>query len=314
MDGILRRNGRTSLGEFVRVRRAEVKEARTITIAPAQKGVTIQADPMTLKRGLIGRALVKGDQVTLSGSRRRKRAMEGSPFEDIFDIFESSDLGIFTMSGLKFLVLNTDPKQGVIVTENTEVILNPKAVEILDEKVVEVTYEDVGGLEDEVKKIREMVELPLKHPELFQKLGIDPPKGVLLHGPPGTGKTLLAKAVASETNAHFIHLDGPACMSKYVGEAEKRIRDIFEEAEKNAPSIIFIDEIDAIASKREESYGEVERRVVAQLLATMDGLKTRGRVVVIAATNRPNSIDPALRRPGRFDREVEIGVPKQDSR
>ncbi len=313
MDGILRRNAKTSLGEFVKIRRAEVKEARSITIAPSQKGVTIQADSIIFKRGLLGRALMKGDQVALGGTRRRRRAMEGGPFEDIFDIFEP-DMGIFGFSGLKFIVLSADPKQAVVVTENTEVILNPKAVEILEEKVVDVTYEDIGGLQDEVKKIREMVELPLKHPELFQKLGIDPPKGVLLHGPPGTGKTLLARAVANETNAHFIHLDGPACMSKYVGEAEKRIRDIFEEAEKNAPSIIFIDEIDAIASKREESYGEVERRVVAQLLATMDGLKDRGKVVVIAATNRPNSIDPALRRPGRFDREVEIGVPKQESR
>ncbi|MBI2148789.1 CDC48 family AAA ATPase [Candidatus Woesearchaeota archaeon] len=313
MDGILRRNSKTSLGEFVKVRRAEVKEARSVTIAPAQKGVTIQADSIIFKRGLLGRALMKGDQVALGGTRRRRRAMEGGPFEDIFDIFEP-DLGIFGFSGLKFIVLNADPKQAVVVTENTEVILNPKAVEVLEEKVVDVTYEDIGGLQEEVKKIREMVELPLKHPELFQKLGIDPPKGVLLHGAPGTGKTLLARAVANETNAHFIHLDGPACMSKYVGEAEKRIRDIFEEAEKNAPSIIFIDEIDAIASKREESYGEVERRVVAQLLATMDGLKSRGRVVVIAATNRPNSIDPALRRPGRFDREIEIGVPKQESR
>src|SRR3989344_982176 len=314
MDGILRRNSKVSLGEFVWVRRAEVKEARSITIAPSQKGVTIQADPIIFKRGLLGRALMKGDQVALlGGGRRRKRMMEGGPFDDLFDILEP-DLGIFSFSGLKFIVVNTDPKQAVIVTENTEVILNPKAVEVLDEKIVDVTYEDIGGLEDEVKKIREMVELPLKHPELFQKLGIDPPKGVLLHGPPGTGKTLLAKAVANETNAHFIHLDGPSVMSKYVGEAEKRIRDIFEEAEKGAPSIIFIDEIDAIASKREESYGEVERRVVAQLLSVMDGLKSRGKVIVIAATNRPNSIDPALRRPGRFDREVEIGVPKFEGR
>ena len=313
MDGIMRRNAKTSLGEFVKVRRAEVKEAKSVTIAPAQKGVTIQADPIYFKRGLIGRALLKGDQVALGGGKRRRRAMEGGPFEDIFDIFEP-DFGIFGFTGLKFIVVNTDPKTAVLVTENTEVTLNPKAVEVLEEKVVEVTYEDIGGLSEEVRKIREMVELPLKHPELFQRLGIDPPKGVLLHGPPGTGKTLLAKAVANETNAHFIHLDGPSVMSKYVGEAEKRIRDIFEEAEKNAPSIIFIDEIDAIASKREESYGEVERRVVAQLLATMDGLKSRGRVVVIAATNRPNALDPALRRPGRFDREIEIGVPKQEGR
>ncbi len=313
MDGIMRRNAKVSLGETVKVRRAEVKEARTLTIAPAQQGITIQADPMLFKRGLLGRALMKGDQVALGGVKRRRRSLEGGPFEDIFDILEEG-IGTFGLGSLKFLVINSDPKQAVIVTENTEVLLNPKAVEVLEEKIVEVTYEDIGGLTDEVKKVREMVELPLKHPEIFERLGISPPKGVLLHGPPGTGKTLLAKAVANETNAHFIHLDGPSIMSKFVGEAEKRIREIFEEAEKNAPSIIFIDEIDAIAVKREESYGEVERRVVAQLLATMDGMKSRGKVVVIAATNRPNSIDPALRRPGRFDREIEIGVPKQDAR
>jgi len=314
MDGILRRNAKTSLGEFVAVKRAEVREARTITVAPAQKDVMIHVDPLTLKRGFLGRALVKGDQVVLGGTRKRRKSIEsGGPFEEIFDIFES-DFGMLTFTGLKLVVLNTDPKQAVVVTENTEVILNPKAVEVMEEEVVDVTYEDIGGLAEELKKIREMVELPLKHPELFQRLGIEPPRGVLLHGPPGTGKTLLARAVANETNAHFIHLDGPSVMSKYVGEAEKRIRDIFDEAEKNAPSIIFIDEIDAIASKREESYGEVERRVVAQLLATMDGLKSRGKVIVIAATNRPNALDPALRRPGRFDREVEIGVPKQEAR
>ncbi len=313
MDGILRRNARTSLGEYTKVRRAEVKEAKSIIIAPAQRGFTVQADPIYFKRGLLGRALIKGDQVVLGGTRRRRRAMEGTPFEDIFDLFEP-DLGLFAFTGLKFIVVSTEPKHAVVVTENTEVNFSPKAVDISDEKIVDVTYEDIGGLQEEVKKIREMVELPLKHPELFQRLGIEPPKGVLLHGSPGTGKTLLAKAVANETNAHFIHLDAPQVMSKYVGEAEKRIRDIFDEGEKNAPSIIFIDEIDAIASKREESYGEVERRVTAQLLATMDGLKSRGRVVVIAATNRQNSLDPALRRPGRFDREVEIGVPKEDSR
>ncbi len=313
MDGVLRRNSKTSLGEYIKVRRAEVKEAKSITIAPAQPGITVQADPVVFKAGLLGRAVLKGDQVTLGGAKRRRRNAEGSPFEDIFDIFEDG-FNSFVTGGLKFIVVNTDPKQAVIITENTEIGLSSKAVEVLEEKIVEVTYEDVGGLTEEVKKIREMVELPLKHPELFERLGIEPPKGVLLHGAPGTGKTLLAKAVANETNAHFIHLDAPAVMSKFVGEAEKRIREIFEEAEKNAPSIIFIDEIDAIASKREESYGEVERRVVAQLLTTMDGLKSRGRVVVIAATNRPNALDPALRRPGRFDREVEIGVPKQEGR
>ncbi len=314
MDGILRRNAKTGLGEYVKVRRANVKEAKSITIAPAQQGVTVQADPMFFKKGLLGRAVVKGDQVALGGARRRKSTMSGSPFEEIFDIFEHEMGGFGFGSSLRFLVVNTSPSQPVIIGENTVVKVNPKSVDVVEEKIIEVTYEDVGGLTEEVKKIREMVELPLKHPELFERLGIQPPKGVLLHGPPGTGKTLLAKAVANETNSHFIHLDAPSVMSKYVGEAERKIREIFEEAEKNAPAIIFIDEIDAIATKREESYGEVERRVVAQLLATMDGLKSRGRVVVIAATNRPNSIDPALRRPGRFDREVDIGVPKYDGR
>ncbi|MBQ1781999.1 MAG: CDC48 family AAA ATPase, partial [Methanobrevibacter sp.] len=180
--------------------------------------------------------------------------------------------------------------------------------------LVDVSYEDIGGLKDEVKKVREMIEIPLKRPELFEKLGIAPPKGVLMHGPPGTGKTLLAKAVASESDAHFILINGPEIMSKYVGGSEENLREYFEEAEENSPSIIFIDELDAIAPKREETNGEVERRTVAQLLTLMDGLKSRGQVVVIGATNRPDSLDPALRRPGRFDREIEIGVPDAEER
>jgi len=314
MDGILRRNAQTSLGENVKVRKADIKEAKNIVIAPARKGVEIQvADPYIFKRGLLGRAVVRGDQVALGGSRRRRTTMTDHPFENIFDMLEN-DIGMFGFPGLKFIVVNTEPKGAVLITEETNIAINPKAVDLPEEKIVDITYEDIGGLTDEVKKIREMVELPLKHPEIFETLGIQPPKGVLLHGPPGTGKTLLAKAVANETNAHFIHLDAPAIMSKFVGEAEKKVREIFEEAEKNAPSIIFIDEIDAVATKREESYGEVEKRVVAQLLAVMDGLKTRGKVIVIAATNRPNAIDPALRRPGRFDREIEISVPKKEGR
>ncbi len=313
MDGILRRNARTSLGEDVKVRKADVKEATKITLAPAQQGVTIQADPLLFKRGLLARAVMVGDQLALGGTRRRKRTMVGSPFEDMFDIFEDFNSG-FGFGSLKFIVVKSEPKGPVIITENTTININPKATEVTEEHAIDVTYEDIGGLTEEVKKIREMVELPLKHPEIFERLGVQPPRGVLLHGPPGTGKTLLAKAVANETNAHFIHLDAPAIMSKFVGEAEKKIREIFEDAEKNAPAIIFLDEIDAVATKREESYGEVEKRVVAQLLATMDGLRSRGRVVVIAATNRPNSIDPALRRPGRFDREVEIGAPKKEGR
>jgi len=315
MDGIIRRNAKTGIGEYVKVRRADIKEAVNVTIAPAQQGILVQADPEMFKHGLLGRALVRGDQISLGGINRRRTTMAGSPFEDIFDVLEQGFIGGYGFGGgLNFIVVNTNPKQAVIVTDQTELILNPKATEVTEEKIVDVTYEDIGGLEEEVKKVRELVELPLKHPEIFNKLGIEPPKGVLLHGPPGTGKTLLARAVANETAAHFISINGPEVVSKFVGEAERRIRKIFEEAEKNAPTIIFIDELDAIAPKRDETYGEVERRIVAQLLATMDGLKSRGRVVVIGATNRPNALDSALRRPGRFDREVEIGIPDKKGR
>ncbi|MEK6835324.1 MAG: CDC48 family AAA ATPase, partial [Nanoarchaeota archaeon] len=315
MDGILRRNAKTSIGEFVNIKRAEIKEAKDIVIAPAQKGVMIKADPRIFKRALLGRAVVKGDIVAPGGTKTRHRTMSDSPFfEEVFSMFEENFTAGFGLAGLRFIVANTNPKTAVIITENTELTLNPKAVEISDEKVPEFTYEDIGGLKEEISKIREMVELPLKHPTLFSRLGIEPPKGVLLHGPPGTGKTLLAKAVANESEANFILVNGPEIMNKFYGESEKRIRDIFEEAEKTAPSIIFIDEIDAIAPKRDESYGELERRVVSQILTAMDGLKGRGKVVVIGATNRPNALDPALRRPGRFDREISIGVPNKEGR
>ena len=317
MDGILRRNAKTGLGEIVTVRKVMVKPAKLVTLAPAQQEMTIKANPEIFKRGMLGRTVVRGDWVSLGGARTRKTTLSDSPFfEDIFPGLEEH----FTAAGfgfpfdLKLIVAETNPKTAVIITEATEIKLSPKAVHVEEEKVLDVTYEDIGGLEEEVKKVREMVELPLKHPEIFQRLGIEPPKGVLLHGPPGTGKTLLAKAVANESDATFLTINGPEVMSKFVGEAEKRIREIFDEAEKKAPSIIFIDEVDAIAPKREESYGEVERRVVAQLLATMDGMKGRGKVVVIAATNRPNALDPAMRRPGRFDRELVIGVPSKKGR
>ncbi len=315
MDGIMRRNAKTGLGESVVVRKAEVKEAKTITIAPAQQGVFIKADPEVFRRGLLGRAVVSGDIVALGGAQRRRKTMSGNPFfDEMFSDFEEAFMGNFAFGGLLFIIAEVHPKQPVIITENTIVKVNPKSVEVAEEKFPEVTYEDIGGLEEEVKKIREMVELPLKHPELFERLGIQPPKGVLLHGPPGCGKTLLAKAVANESDAKFLSINGPEVVSKFVGEAEKKIREIFEEAEKNAPSIIFIDEIDAIASKREEAYGEVEKRMVAQLLTTMDGLKARGKVIVMAATNRPHALDPALRRPGRFDREITIGIPSKEGR
>jgi len=314
MDGITRRNAKTGIGEIVKAKESEIKEAKKVVIAPARKGVIVRASTATFRQGLLGRAVLKGDIVSLGGARQRRTTMESSPFfEDIFNVLEEG-MGGFGFGDIKFVVAETNPKDAVIITEATEIVLNPEAVEVEEEAAPEVTYEDIGGLSDEIKKIREMVELPLKHPEIFERLGIEAPKGVLLHGPPGTGKTLLAKAVANETNSHFIVINGPEIMSKYYGQSEENLRKKFEEAEQNAPSIIFIDEIDAIAPKREEVRGEVERRVVAQLLSIMDGLKSRGKVVVIAATNVPNILDPALRRPGRFDREIEIGVPSREGR
>ncbi|MBN2881202.1 CDC48 family AAA ATPase [Candidatus Woesearchaeota archaeon] len=313
MDGLMRRNAETSIGDVVAIRKADVKEATKVVIAPAKQGVFVKASPIIIHKGLLRRAVRVGDIVSIGGVTRRRNTTSQNPFfDDVMNVFEESM--IFGLGDLKFIVAEALPKGAVIISENTEVIFNPQAIDVKEEQLFDVTYEDVGGLKEEVRKIREMVELPLKHPEIFERLGIEPPKGVLLHGPPGTGKTLLAKAVANETNSNFIVINGPEIMSKFYGESEANLRKKFEEAEKNAPSIIFIDEIDAIASKREESKGEVERRVVAQLLTIMDGLKSRGKVVVIAATNIPNSIDPALRRPGRFDRELEISVPNIEGR
>jgi transitional endoplasmic reticulum ATPase len=322
IDGILRKNAKTAIGDIVTISKAEIKEAKKIIIAPAQKGIMVQGDPDNLRRGLLGRAILKGDIVVLGGTQRRKDIMseEFGDMDDIFgnlgDILGGMGFGGFGggVTQIKFMIVSTNPSQPVIITENTEVTLSPKAVELSDDKIPEIAYEDIGGLTEEIKKIRELVEIPLKHPEIFETLGIQPPKGILLHGPPGTGKTLLAKAVANESSANFILLNGPEIMSKFYGESEKKIRDIFEEAEKTAPAIIFIDEIDAIAPKREEVQGEVERRVVSQLLTMMDGLNNRGKVIVIGATNRPNAIDEALRRPGRFDRELEISVPGKEGR
>ncbi len=322
IDGIQRKNAKTGIGEVVFISKAEIKEAKKIMIAPAQKGIMVQGDPQGLRNGLLGRTVVKGDIVVLGGVQRRKDLMS-EEFGDLDDIFGNLNeifggMGFGNLGGrvsqIKFLVVNVNPNQPVRITENTEVTLNSKAVEISEENIPEINYEDIGGLSDEIKKIREMVEIPMKHPEIFERLGIVPPKGVLLHGPPGTGKTLLAKAVANESEANFILLNGPEIMSKFYGESEKKIRDIFEEAEKTAPTIIFIDEIDAIAPKREDVQGEVERRVVSQILTMMDGLKGRGKVIVIGATNRVNALDPALRRPGRFDREIEVGVPSKEGR
>ncbi|MFA5406034.1 MAG: CDC48 family AAA ATPase [Candidatus Nanoarchaeia archaeon] len=317
MDGYLRRSARVGVGDIVTIKKADVKPATQVILAPVQEGLRIQIDSESLKRSLLGRAMTQGDIITLGGARRR-RNLTKSPFDDLLnDDFFGELFGgrMFSQMNaeLKLVVAKVKPKSPVIITPETDIEISTEPAKNI-ERIPDITYEDIGGLDEELKKIREMVELPLRNPEIFKQLGIDPPKGVLLYGPPGTGKTLLAKAVANESEANFISIAGSEVMSKWVGDAEKRVRDIFENAEKNAPSIIFIDEIDSIAPKREEVTGEVERRVVAQLLASMDGLKSRGKVVVIGATNRQNSLDPAIRRPGRFDREIEIGVPDKAGR
>ncbi|MDI9624179.1 MAG: CDC48 family AAA ATPase [Methanothermobacter sp.] len=308
IDGYLRKNARASIGEEVTIRKADVKEAEKVVLAPVEQQIIIRGD---IRSAFLNRVLVKGD-IIVSGIRQQ--ITTGSLFDEILrDFMDISPLG-----EIKLAVVSTKPSGVVKVTEMTNVEIQPQPVDVSKlegvTNLVDVTYEDIGGLKEEVKKVREMIEIPLKRPELFERLGITPPKGILMYGPPGTGKTLLAKAVANESDAHFIAINGPEIMSKYVGGSEERLREIFQEAEENAPSIIFIDEIDAIAPKREEVTGEVERRIVAQLLTLMDGLKTRGQVMVIGATNRPDALDPALRRPGRFDREIELGVPDKEER
>ena len=309
IDGLVRKNSGATIGGEVTIKKAQAIEAKKVVLAPTENNIRVQGDV----RGLFqGKAMVQGDII---GSQIRTRpASMGMGFDSIFN-----DLMDFSpMKEIKFAVVSTKPAGIVVVGPNTEVELHESPVDVSNiegvTNLVDVSYEDIGGLKEEVKKVREMIEIPLKRPELFDKLGIAPPKGVLMHGPPGTGKTLLAKAVASESDAHFIAINGPEIMSKYVGGSEENLREYFEEAEENAPSIIFIDELDAIAPKREYTQGETERRTVAQLLTLMDGLKSRGQVVVIGATNRPDSLDQALRRPGRFDREIEIGVPDAEER
>ncbi len=285
MDGSTRRNAGVSLDERVAIKKVLAKNAEKITFSPTEQ-LRLQGGEEYLKQVLDGRAIAKGDTITLNVMGNK------------IDLIVTS----FSPSG-----------DAVIVCESTEVKVSDKPAANKGD-VPKVSYDDIGGLGDAVRKIREMVELPLRHPELFKRLGVEAPKGVLLHGPPGTGKTMLAKAVAGETSSNFITIGGPEIVSKFYGESEGKLREIFKEAEENAPSIIFIDEIDSIAPKREEVTGEEERRIVAQLLSLMDGLNSRGKVVVIGATNRPNSIDEALRRPGRFDREIEIGIPDRNGR
>jgi len=286
IDGYIRSNAGVSLNDYVIVRKANVKEAQMVVLAPVNN--SIKPDDNFTK-------LVKS------------RLIE-------YPIVQKNVVPVLFFGNLfNFAVLQTRPTGVVKITPKTKVVIHSRAIQ---EKALStnVTYEDIGGLQEQIQRIREMIELPLRYPELFQRLGIDPPKGVLLYGPPGCGKTLLAKAVATEAEANFILINGPEIMNKYYGETEAKLREIFRKAEEEAPSIIFIDEIDAIAPKRSEVTGEVEKRVVAQLLALMDGLESRGQVIVIGATNRPNALDPALRRPGRFDREIEIGIPDKKGR
>ncbi len=308
IDGYIRKNSGTSIGEEVTVRHADYKEAKKVVLAPVDQQIMIRGD---VKPAFLGRVLTMGDMIITGVRQQQQQTMRSGLFDEFFR-------DVTPMGEIKLAVVSTKPAGVVQITEMTDVEVQTEPVDVSKlegvKNVVDVTYEDIGGLKEEVKKVREMIEIPLKRPELFERLGIAPPKGVLMHGPPGTGKTLLAKAVANESDAHFIAINGPEIMSKYVGGSEERLRELFEEAEENAPSIIFIDEIDAIAPKREEVSGEVERRTVAQLLTLMDGLKSRGQVVVIGATNRPDALDQAIRRGGRFDREIEIGVPDRDGR
>jgi transitional endoplasmic reticulum ATPase len=286
MDGTLRRNAGAGIDEKVGVRRIQVKNAEKVVFAPTEP-LKIMGGEEYLSQVLEGRVVMRGDAVELNVMGRK----------------------------LELVIVSAAPSaDALLIGVQTKIAVSDKPAGEVMSSIPRVTYEDIGGLNSETRKVREMIELPLKHPELFERLGVEAPKGVLLHGPPGTGKTLLAKAVAGETSANFTNLSGPEIMSKYYGQSEENLREIFKQAQENAPSIIFIDELDSIAPKREEVTGEVERRVVAQLLALMDGLESRGKVVVIGATNRPNALDPALRRPGRFDREIEIGIPDRNGR
>ena len=315
MDGLIRSNAGSSIGQYVEVKKAAWSEAKHVTLAPVTQGMQIFAPGDVLTRVFNGRPLIKGDIISTTSVRKPPSDSIGgreTMFEELFRGFLGAQA--FGLGEIKLRVVSTSPAGIVKITEGTDIELLPQAVESPERTVPSVVYEDIGGLKPVITKVREMIELPLKHPELFDRLGIDPPKGVLLHGPPGTGKTMLAKAVANESDAYFISINGPEIMSKYYGESEKALRDIFEEAEKNAPAIIFLDELDSIAPKRGEVTGEVERRVVAQLLSLMDGLKERKNVIVIGSTNRPEALDMALRRPGRFDREIELGVPDMQGR
>jgi transitional endoplasmic reticulum ATPase len=307
LDGLQRANAGVGSGDHVEVRKASSKPAARVVFAPAQNGVQLQGSSEALKRSFAGRPLTAGDTVATTGHQRVNADMP----EHVRQLLNAP---AFALQEVRLAVVSTAPRGIVHIDRDTVVELLPEFTEQHGERRADVTYDDLGGLKDTIDALREMVELPLRHPELFQRLGVDPPKGVLLHGPPGTGKTRLARAVANESDAQFFHIAGPEIMGSAYGESEKRLRELFEEAAQAAPSIIFIDEIDSIAPKRGQVTGEAEKRLVAQLLTLMDGLEPRQNLVVIAATNRPEAIDEALRRPGRFDREIVVGVPDENGR
>ncbi len=308
IDGLQRANAGVGSGDFVQVRKAESKPATRVVFAPAQQNLRLQGSGDALKRSFGMRPLATGDVVATAGQQRLDHGNMPAQLRQMLNA------PAYSLQEVRLTVVSTVPKGIVHIDPNTEVELRSEYEEPKDARRADVNYDDIGGLGTTIDQVREMVELPLRYPELFQRLGVDPPKGVLLHGPPGTGKTRLARAVANESDASFFLINGPEIMGSAYGESEKRLREVFEQAAKAAPSIIFIDEIDSIAPKRGQVTGEAEKRLVAQLLTLMDGLESRQNTVVIAATNRPEAIDEALRRPGRFDREIVIGVPDERGR
>ncbi|MEO5612637.1 MAG: CDC48 family AAA ATPase [Sphingomicrobium sp.] len=307
LDGLQRANAGVGAGDYVQIRKAQSKPAKRVVLAPAQDNLRLHGSSEALRRSFAGRPLTEGDIVATQGHQR----IDASLPEEVRKMLSAP---AFAMQEVRLAVVTTVPKGIVHIDAKTQIELLPEYTKVDGQRRADVTYDDLGGMKDTIDALREMVELPLRHPEIFQRLGVDPPKGVLLHGPPGTGKTRLARAVANESEARFFHIAGPEIMGSAYGESEKRLRELFEQAAEAAPSIIFIDEIDSIAPKRSQVTGEAEKRLVAQLLSLLDGIEPRQNLVVIAATNRPEALDEALRRPGRLDREIVVGVPDEIGR